>query len=161
MRSGVGTIEIVPRKPLLLAVVDRDSAHGASPLPLRMKICWPSRLKIAPVGYQPVGMNPLTTLRAPLLTSTTATALLSALATSSVLPSGDSASELGVDVRGASGKRLIEICSMALPETVSNDQTDESPAQATNSRLPSLDSTSAFGCSSVGHSSDSVRPALE
>ena len=90
-------------QPLVQAARWSGSAAGVSPLPLSTKICLPSRLKIAPVGYQPVGMNPSTKLRPPLLTSTTATALLSALATSSVWPSGDSASELGVEVGGASG----------------------------------------------------------
>ena len=113
-----------------------------------MKICLPSRLKIAPVGYQPVGTKPFTTLRPPLLTSTTAMALESALETSSVCPSGDSASEFGVEVRGALGYRLIEICSIGWPEKVSNTQTDELLPQATKSRLPSCESTSAFGCSS-------------
>src|SRR5262245_31650173 len=121
-----------------------------------MKIDAPSRLKMAPVGYQPVGTNPLTRLRPPLLTSTTATALMSALATSSVLPSGDSASEFGVDVVGAFGYRLIEICSSASPEKTSNTQTVALLAQATNSRLPSRDSTIALGCSAVPNSCSSV-----
>src|SRR6186713_3235011 len=82
-----------------------------SPLPLRMNICLPSLLKMAPVGYQPVGTNPLTKLRPPLLTSTTATALVSAVDTIRVRPSGESASELGVEVGGAFGNRFIEICS--------------------------------------------------
>ena len=78
-----------------------------------------SRVKIAPVGYQPVGTKPLTMLRPPLLTSTTATALLSAVETISVLPSGESDREFGVAVPGAFGVRLIEICSIAMPEKVS------------------------------------------
>src|SRR5712691_7350936 len=49
----------------------------------------PSPLNWTAVGYQPVGMKPLTALAPGRLTSTTATALLSALATSSVRPSGE------------------------------------------------------------------------
>ena len=113
----------------------------------------PSLLKMAPVGYQPVGTNPLTMLRPPLLTSTTTTALLSAVDTISVWPSGESASELGVEVRGASGVRLIEICSSASPEKVSNTHTEALLPQATNRRLPSRDSTMALGCSPVVNSS--------
>src|SRR5207247_2907308 len=113
---------------------------GASPRPFNTKICLPSRLNIAPVGYHPVGMNPRTMLRAMLPTSTTATLLLSAFATSSVWPSGDSASEFGVAVGGASGDRLIEICSRASYENVSNTQTDELLLDATKRRLPSADS---------------------
>ena len=41
------------------------------------------------VGYQPVGMNPSTSLVPGLVMSTTATVLLSALATSSRRPSGE------------------------------------------------------------------------
>src|SRR4051812_7151070 len=88
------------------------------PLPLRMKIRFPSRLKSAPVGYQPVGMKPSTLLRTLLLTSTTSTALLSASATSSFCPSGDNATEFGVDVAGADGYMLVEICSIAVNDTV-------------------------------------------
>ncbi len=58
-------------------------AEGESPLPLSTKICLPSRLYTAPVGYQPVGMKPSTKLRPPLLTSMTARALMSAFATRS------------------------------------------------------------------------------
>src|SRR6185503_6658306 len=128
-------------------------AADTSPLPLNTNICWPSRLKMAPVGYQPGGTKPLTTLRALLLTSATATALASAVDTISVCPSGESASELGVEVGGAFGNRLIEICSSASAEKVSKTQTEPLLPQATNSRLPSRDSNSAFGCSPVLNSS--------
>src|SRR5437870_12020328 len=124
-------------------------AAGVIPRPLRTKMLFPSRLKIAPVGYRPVGIKPLTRLRPGLLTSTTATALLSAVAMRSVLPSGDSASELGVDVCGASGYKLVEICSMASPENVSKTHTRELLPQETKSRRPSLDTTIAFGWSPV------------
>ena len=108
---------------------------------------------MAPVGYQPVGRKPLTVLLAPLLTSTTATALLSAVETSSVWPSGDNDSALGVAVLGAFGVRLIDTCSSASPENVSNTHTEALLPQATNNRLPSRESTIAFGCSSVLNSS--------
>src|SRR5580765_3666107 len=106
---------------------------------------------MAPVGYQPVGTKPLTKLRPPLLTSTIATALVSALDTISVWPSGDSESELGV--AGAAGVRLIEICSIASPAKVSYTQTAALLPQATNSRLPSRERTIALGCSPVLNSS--------
>jgi hypothetical protein len=48
-------------------------------------------------------MNPSTKARAAFDTSMTTTALLSALATSNVRPSGESASEFGVEVGGAWG----------------------------------------------------------
>ncbi len=73
------------------------------PLPERIMICRPSRVNTAPVGYQPVGMKPSTNARAELLTSIDATVFVSAFATSSVRPSGDSATEFGVDVGGCSG----------------------------------------------------------
>jgi hypothetical protein len=73
------------------------------PLPLRMKIRLPSPLKRAAVGYQPVGMKPRTSLSPGRDTSTTATALLSALATSRVFPSGDNPRPLGVLPGGALG----------------------------------------------------------
>ena len=63
-------------------------------------------------------------------TSITATALLSAFATSSVPPSGESASELGVPVRGASGNKLTEICSRALDVKVLYTQTVPALPQA-------------------------------
>ena len=49
----------------------------------------PSRLNMAAVGYHPAGMNPATSLAAGFSMFTIATALLSALATSSCFSSGD------------------------------------------------------------------------
>src|SRR3954469_10866840 len=155
VRSGVGTIETNPISrdsiplPLVLTAEPR-------PLPLMMRICLPSRENTAPVGYHPVGMKPSTLLRAPLLMSTTATALLSALATSRVRPSGEIATEFGVDVGGASGYRFEEICSIASREKVSNTHTAALLPQDTNRRRPSFDSVIAFGCSPAGNSSISV-----
>src|ERR1700733_13911174 len=111
-----------------------------SPFPLSTKICVPSRLTIAPVGYQPVGMKPWTRLAALLLTSTTATSLSSALATSNVRPFGDNPSEFGPAVDGAPGVRLIEICSIGRPANVSYTQTVADVAHAMKIRFPSFDS---------------------
>jgi hypothetical protein len=55
------------------------------------------------VGYHPTGTQPSTSLAPAFAMSTTATVLLSALATSSVSPSGDNASAFGVDPTGALG----------------------------------------------------------
>ena len=92
-----------------------------------------------------------------MLTSTTATLLLSAFETSSVFPSGDSPSEFGVDVGGACGNRFIEICSIASRENVSNTQTDDVLPDATKRRWPSADSVIAFGCSPVATRSIAVK----
>ncbi len=67
----------------------RGFAADDSPFPLNTKTFLPSPLNIAAVGYQPVGMKPATSLAPGLLMSTTATVLLSALATSRRLSSGD------------------------------------------------------------------------
>src|ERR1700722_5207496 len=123
--------------------------EGVIPFPLRMKICVPSRLKIAAVGYQPVGMKPLTNAWMGLLMSMSAIALLSPFATRSVLPSGEIDRESGVAVGGAFGKRLVEICSIGSLVIVLKDHTDDAPAHATNRRLPSGESTIAFGRSPV------------
>src|SRR3977135_3011798 len=122
-------------------------AADANPFPLRTNNCLPSRLKIAAVGYQPVGMKPSTKLRPPLLTSTTAIALVSPFATSNVRPAGDKARELGVEVAGAFGKRLIEISSIGSRENVLYTQTVPLLLHATNRRWPSRDNSMALGCS--------------
>src|SRR5215203_3346250 len=125
----------------------RGLAAEVSPLPLRMKIRLPSRLHWAAVGYQPVGMRPRTTLAPGRETSTTATVLLSALATRSVWPSGDRPRPLGVLPGGVAGLRASEICSLAARAARSTTQTALVLAQATNSRPPSFDRAMAFGCS--------------
>src|SRR5689334_14849352 len=63
-------------------------AFDWSPFPTPMNRVFPSGETATAVGYQPVGMNPFTWLRSRSSTSTTATQLLSALATNSVFPSG-------------------------------------------------------------------------
>src|SRR5579871_1752634 len=128
------------------------------PLPFSTRICLPSRVNTAPVGYHPVGTKPLTNACVELLTSTTATAFRSAFETTSVEPSGDSASEFGVDVGGSSGYRPTAICSIGWKTCVSNDQTESWLAHATKRRRPSFDSVIAFGCASV--SSDVTNPRV-
>src|SRR6266851_2908672 len=98
---------------------------------------FPSRLNWTAVGYQPVGMKPLTALAPGRLTSTTATALLSALATSSVRPSGERPSVLGVLPAGVNGWTTTETCSFAAREAKSTTHTALVLAQATNNRVPS------------------------
>ena len=110
----------------------------------------PSRLNWTAVGYQPVGMKPLTALAPGRLTSTTATALLSALATSSVWPSGERPSALGVLPAGAPGWSATETCSFAACEARSTTHTAFVFAHATNSRAPSFEKAIALGCSPTG-----------
>src|SRR5437016_12369453 len=100
---------------------------------------FPSRVNWTAVGYQPVGMKPLTVLVPGRLTSTTATALLSALATSSVRPSGERPSALGVLPAGAPGCSATETCSCAVRDASSTTQTALVLAQATNSRVTSFE----------------------
>src|SRR5258708_10210615 len=152
VRSGAGTIDTKPSSRLSMPPVN-GFAEGVSPLPLRIRIWRPSRVNVAPVGYQAVGMKPSTTLRDGLPTSTTATELVSALATTSVRPSGESDTEFGVDVSGASGYRLVEICSSASYENVLNTHTHALLPHATYSRRPSAHSAIALGCSPVLSSS--------
>src|SRR5262245_30109455 len=101
----------------------RGLACDVRPFPLRIRICLPLPVNIAAVGYQPVGIKPFTVLAPGVVTSTTATLLLSALATSSVAPSGDRPNPLGVVPAGASGKSAIEICSFAVFDARSTTQT--------------------------------------
>src|SRR5215470_10020008 len=125
----------------------RGFGEDASPLPERTKICLPSPLKAAAVGYQPVGRKPATRLSLSGPTDATATVLLSALATSSVPPSGESATLLGVEPGGEEGWSAIEICSFGAFDSRSTTQTAFVLAQATKSLLPSRDRAMALGCS--------------
>ncbi len=92
-------------------------------------------------------MNPSTSLLPGLATSTTATVLLSALATSRRLSSGERLTWFGVDPGGACGNIDTEICSAARPASRSIAQTALVLAQATKRRLPSRVSAIALGCS--------------
>src|ERR1043166_3309675 len=71
-------------------------ALGTSPFPLATSRCLPSGVARTDVGYQPTGMNPSERLLPGVLTSKTATTLLSALATNNVRSSGESARLFGV-----------------------------------------------------------------
>src|SRR5262245_35557023 len=115
------------------------------PLPFSTKNRVPSAANMTDVGYQPTGTHPSTLLAPGFVTSTTATVLLSALATSSFVPSGDSARLFGVVPTGALGYNATEICSLADREARSTTHTAFVFAQATNSRLPSLDCIIALG----------------
>ena len=94
----------------------------------------PSGVTATAVGYQPVGMKPLTWLRLGAAMSITATQLLSALATKSVLPSGATARASGVLPSGAWGKRAVWIVSVTIPRRVSITETQLLDAQATKIR---------------------------
>src|SRR5207248_5179126 len=102
------------------------------PLPTPTRSCLPSRLTARAVGYQPVGMKPFTWLRLGTATSMTATQLLSAFATYSVVPSGERASASGVLPSGARGNRAVMIVSVMMPRRVSMTETQLLEAQATN-----------------------------
>src|SRR5262245_49455197 len=121
----------------------RALGDDVRPLPLRTNTRALSRLINAAVGYHPVGMNPWTSLRFGSLTSTTATVLLSALATTSRVSSGDRLTAFGVDPGGASGKIETFTCSAAWRFATSTAHTALVLAHATKSRLPSRVSTIA------------------
>ena len=119
-----------------------------SPLPLTTKIA-PSGANPAAVGYQPVGMKPRETEAPGRDTSNTASVLLSALATSSVLPSALSASPFGVDPAGMFGNIAVSRRSVTRSFLVSITSTRLVFAHATKRREPSFESTMWFGCGSV------------
>src|SRR5690349_4770873 len=90
----------MPRSP---GIGPRGLGPEVRPLPLRISSRDPSFVNWTPVGYQPVGMKPSTWLAPGFFTSITATVLLSALATTSVEPSGERASAFGVEPAGEFG----------------------------------------------------------
>src|SRR5581483_6730620 len=112
-----------------------------------MKMFRPSRPNMAAVGYQPVGMKPDTSLAPGRATSTTATVLLSALATSNRFSSGDRLTWFGVVPGGACGNIATLICSTARRDGTSTTHTAFVFAHDTNNRRPSLVTAIAFGCS--------------
>src|SRR6185503_2476512 len=130
----------------------RGFASPVSPLPSSTNRRLPSRSKRTPVGYQPTGIQPCTSVAPGRDTSATVTVLLSALAIASVRPSGDSASAFGVEPTGASGPSATPICSQESCSVTSPTQTALVLAQATNSRDPSRVSAIALGCSPTGMS---------
>ena len=120
------------------------------------------RAKTAPMsGYQPTGIQPSTRLAPAVFTSTMATVLLSALATSIIVPSGDSARLFGVVPTGALGYSATEICSFAVFDCWSMTHTAFVFAHATKSRPPSFDRSIALGCgpTAISPSDSSVSAA--
>src|SRR3954453_17650919 len=117
-----------------------------SPLPFSTKKREPSPEKTTDAGYQPTGPPPSAGLEPGVRTSTTATVLLSALATSIFVPSGDSARLFGAVPTGAFGDRTTAICTLALRVARSTTPTAFVYARPTRSRLPSFESSIAFGC---------------
>jgi hypothetical protein len=110
--SGIGTTDRTPwnMPPVYCVSILAPPGCGplglaalTSPLPFRTKKLEPSALNRTDVGYQPAGTQPCTTLAPGFSTLTTTTVLLSALATSIVVPSGERASPLGVEPTGALG----------------------------------------------------------
>src|SRR4051794_21390202 len=163
LSSGTGTID---RAPCMVVPMYGNGSRGTpsslgslfllnglafdwSPLPTPTSRVFPSGLTATAVGYQPVGMNPLTADLRGASTSMTATQLLSALATYRVSPSGLRARASGVLPSGAFGNRAVEIVSTTCPRFVSMTLTALLDAQATNSR-PSLCRAIWLGCSPTG-----------
>src|SRR4029077_1056524 len=101
----------------------RGFALGTMPLPLAISSFFPSGVTRTEVGYHPVGMHPKERLFPGVLTSKTATMLLSALATNNIRSSGDKARLLGVEPGGASGYNAAKIISIDLPDSVSKTLT--------------------------------------
>ncbi len=128
------------------------------PLPAMTRMRLPSEVKRVPVGYQPTGRKPFTRDSRD-ATLTTATVLLSAFATRSVPPSGESPRALGVLPAGAFGSRAIEIRSVTFREARSTAQTAFVLAQATKTEAPSRESTMAAGCSPTSTSPWTARLA--
>src|SRR4029079_16729858 len=104
------------------------------PLPSSTNKREPSRSKSTPVGYQPTGIQPCTAEAPGFAKSANVTVLLSAFATRSVRPSGDSASAFGVDPTGASRPSATEICSAAVAEATSTTHTAVVLAHRTHTR---------------------------
>src|SRR4030095_10559102 len=87
----------------LVGLGPKGLAIEENPFPFETNIFSPMTLTL--VGYQPVGINPLLLLKPGLLTSNTATQLLSAFATYKVFSSSLNATPFEVEPLGASGKR--------------------------------------------------------
>src|SRR5262249_41023214 len=116
---GTGTTDSAParvvpmygygRLPVLsgLAPLRMGLAFVCSPLPTPTRSGLLSGVRATAVGYHPVGMKPTTWLLFGSRTSMTATQLLSALATYSILPSGATASAAGVLPSGAFGNSAV------------------------------------------------------
>src|SRR5262245_48788225 len=78
-------------------------AFEVNPFPFATNIFLPSGITRTEVGYQPTGINPSERDLPGVLTSNTATILLSAFATKRVFSLGDNARLFGVEPGGALG----------------------------------------------------------
>src|SRR2546429_6820309 len=87
------------------------------PFPFAISRCLPSGVTRTEVGYQPAGMKPSERLLPGVLTSNTASVLLSALATKSICSSGERARLFGVEPGGDCGERAAQIRSRARPQS--------------------------------------------
>ncbi len=122
-------------------------AFGSSPRALMINSCRPFGVIRTDDGIQPVGTNPSARPARGVLTSKTATLLLLALATNSVLPSGDSARLSGVEPGGSSGAKDDRRVSTPRPVSVSMTVTVLRPPLETKRWRPSGESSISFGCS--------------
>src|SRR3954470_4540529 len=126
------------------------------PLPFATSNLFPSGVTRTEVGYQPTGIKPSERLFPGVLTSKTATALLSAFATKRVFSSGVKARLLGVDPGGAFGYKAAQIVSSDLPLSASKTETVLRLALATNKNFPERVRAISQGCSSVDHLATTV-----
>src|SRR6476646_10323871 len=127
---------------------------GAVPRPLAFATRMSLPSTRTPAGYQPTGILPinesavdtLATPDVPADSVNTAIALLSASATKSLLPSGETASALGVlpsfDAAGTGSLSVVTTCS----RRVSTTEILSVLPEATNNRAPSGLSVIAEGC---------------
>src|SRR4051812_20877705 len=111
LRMCSGGSKPTPPITLFSGRVDGKLGEDSSPLPLATKSLLPSVATAH--GYQPVGTNPTTRVDLASAMSAIITSSLSALATNSVLPSGETVTALGVDPSGEVGYRLVETISSA------------------------------------------------
>ncbi len=123
----------------------RGFAREALPLPFATRSCLPSGVTRTEVGYQPTGIKPSERLLPGVLTSKTATTLLSAFATNSMLSSRERARLFGVEPKRASGRSAAQIVSRGFPDSVFRTVTVFRFALATKSVLPDLLRTISHG----------------
>src|SRR5437867_7791701 len=119
-------------------------APEPAPLPFATNSVFPSAATATAVGYQPTGITPATCMAAG-VRRTAATALLPALATYRVRPSGESARAFGSLPTGACGARATVSCSRTWPVARSTRATPFEPASATNSSPPRSASAEGWG----------------
>ena len=108
----------------------------------------PSLLNITPVGYQPVGMNPSTSLRAGVLDIDDRHGVVVGVGDQQGLAVGRQAAGRSASSPAArSGTARRAICSRAVRAATSTTHTALVLAHATNRRCPSFENTIALGCS--------------